>query len=304
MRIKRRRGYVLVTVLLISSLLLSAATAFAIYARREMRRASDEEFMFLSRGLARAACDIVKGWLSSDSNDYDSELEILYRPNFPFTLNFGEWTVVAKLSPLDRLIPINGLFLPDGITMKTEMESAWDHFWSMQADQRIAPLVLDFLDQDVESRPGSAEREGFANRKIGDLSELMHIDEIDANMIWGQNGALPLTFDRFFSVYGDGTVNINVAPREVIAGLDSEIGYDVADAIIKYRTDNVIRSEKDLVNIPGFPMAAHARLANLLAYKSNLFLLDLKVIYMERERNFAIMMSKDGGGCKIHSWRE
>lgn len=300
----QREGFVLVTVLLISSLLLSAATAFAIYARGEMRRASDEEFALVARSLARTACDMIGEWIAMDQNEYDSELEVLYRPGIPFELNFGEWRVEASISPQDRLIPINGIFLPDGVTMKTEMESAWKHFWGTRGDDALSLLVLDFLDRDSESRPGSAEREHFINKKIGHLSELLHIEEIDTDMLYGVDDSAPLAFDRYFTVYGSDTININVAPREVLAGLDDQLGYDVADAIIRYRSVNAIKSEKDLLNIPGFPMTAQARLANIIAYKSNLFLLDLKVKYQSSERSFAILLSKAGGGCKIHSWRE
>ncbi|HQK24504.1 MAG TPA: hypothetical protein PK393_03155, partial [Synergistaceae bacterium] len=37
----------------------------------------------------------------------------------------------------------------------------------------LAPVVLDFLDADGTPRLGGGEREGFINRPLGDLSELL-----------------------------------------------------------------------------------------------------------------------------------
>ena len=303
-RTPKKSGFVLITVLFISTLLLSAATTFAWFARQEMRRASHEEFALISRSLASVACQVIGSWIGGDSNNYDSELELLYMPDYPFLLFFGDWEVTAKITPQDRLVPINGLFLPDGVTMKTEFEYVWQEFWKQMGNDQLSLLILDFLDSDAEARPGSVEEEYYVNRKISHLSELLRIKRVERDMVYAQPDSDKLTIDRFFTVYGDGPVNINLAPREILAALDSEIGPDVADAIVIYRSENKIEGEKDLVKIPGFPMAAHTRLSNVLAYKSDYFLLDMKVTNANRERNFSVMLKKNGHACQILSWGE
>ncbi len=304
-RTAKKSGFILIAVFFISTLLLSVATTFAWFARQEMRRASDEEFAFVSRSLASVACQIVSGWIVNDSNGYDSEYELLYIPDYPFFLSFGEWAVEAKITPQNRLLPINGLFLPDGVTMKTEFEYAWQEFWKgMDAGDRLPLLLLDFLDGDTEARPGSTEGEHYVNRKISHLSELLRIEEMLPEMLYAKPGSDRMTMDRFFTVYGNGTINVNFATKEVLALLDPEIGSDVAEAISVYRAGNSIEGERDLVRIPGFPMAAHTRLTNVLAYQSEFFLLDMKVIHANRERNFSVMLQKSGQTCQILSWGE
>lgn len=300
----RHEGFVLVTVLFITTMLLSAAASFALFARQEMRRTSDEEFALVARSLANVACGSLSDWIASDTNDFDSELELLYRPGLPIILNFGDWDVTAKISPQDRLVPINGLFLPDGITLKTEYEYAWSEFWRLMGNDRLGEQMLDFLDKDVTARPGSNEQEYFVNRKISDLSELFRFDDIDFDMVYSSRATTDMTFDKFFTVYGDGMINVNLAPIEVLAALDPQINTQTAEAIIAYRSENKISSEKDLLMIPGFPMSAQARLANVLAYKSRFFLVDMKVTHAGRERNFSVMLEKGDGGCHIKSWRE
>ncbi len=303
-RTPKKNGFILVTVLFISTILLSAATTFAWFARQEMRRASQEEFALVSRSLASVACQIVGGWIGADGNSYDSEFELLYMPDYPFLLFFGDWEVTAKITPQNRLVPINGLFLPDGVTMKTEFEYTWQEFWKRMENDRLSLLLLDFLDGDTEARPGSVEDEHYVNRKISHLSELLRLEKMEREMLYAQPNSDRMTIDRFFTVYGDGPINVNLATREVLAALDPEIGPDVAEAISVYRSENKIEGEKDLVKIPGFPMAAHARLSNVLAYKSDFFLLDMKVTHVNRERNFSVMLRRSGRTCQILSWGE
>lgn len=302
---RRRRGFVLVTVLFISTILLGSAAAFAMFARQEMRRVSEEAFSLESRSLASVACSIASDWIAGDNNAFDSELEFYYDQEHPFFLTFGEWDVSISISPLSRLIQINGLFLPDGVTLKTEYEYAWAKFWNLAGDDRLGPLILDFLDADTEARPGSHEGEHYKNRRVSDLSELLHIDGITTEMLFAEPGKDAVTVDSFFTASGtNGMINVNVAPKHVLEILDADVGSDVAASIIAYRRDNAIADEKDLLKIPGFPMAAYARLSNIISYKSRFFLIQMKTSHAHRERNYEIIVEKSGNGCKIVRWEE
>ncbi|MDR2780639.1 MAG: hypothetical protein LBB28_05895, partial [Synergistaceae bacterium] len=101
--------------LLISALFLSAAVSYAWFARQEMRRVSSDEFASVSRGLAVIACREVSGLIAADNGECDSRHERLYSGE-PFGMNYGEFLVLATITPLDDKIPVNGLFLPDGVT--------------------------------------------------------------------------------------------------------------------------------------------------------------------------------------------
>ena len=99
-------GFILVTVLLISTLFLSAAVAYAMFARQEMRRVASEEFAESSRTLAVMACREAGGWIASDAGESDSRHKPLYSGN-PIKLNYGDYTVYAVITPRDDKIPIN-----------------------------------------------------------------------------------------------------------------------------------------------------------------------------------------------------
>lgn len=264
---------------------------------------ADEEFALVSRGVVDIALETVTGWIANDQNEYDSARELLYSGNLPLSLTFGEWDVFIKIVPQDRLLPINGIFLPDGVTMKKEYEYPWQEVWSKLARVNVGTIILDFLDEDADIRPGGKEEDYFPNRKISDLSELLRLPEVTPNLLYeeiAQAGAI----DTFFTVYGESTVNINLAPRSVLSVLDADIGPNVVDSILTYRAGANITNAKDLLKIPGFPVTATARLNDIIGYKSNYFLVEMRAEHGYRERNFSVMVKRSGGTCQIVNWRE
>ena len=297
------RGFVLVAVLFVATLLLGSAVSFALFARNEVRRSRSEEFALEARSLAVIAFDNVSEWIALDKNDFDSAREPLYSPSIPIMLSFGEWRVFVRIVPQGGLIPINDLFLPDGVTVRKEYLYPWREIWTLLGRQDTASLVLDFLDGDAVPRVGSREDESFPNRSVSDLSELLHLPEIDRALLYG-NEPSDLSLSRFFSVYGDHTVNVNIAPGEVLGLLDPDLGPDNAKAIVAYRTGAVIRDAKNLIKIPGFPRAAITRLKDIIGYKSIYFSVNVKVQKAADERSFTAIMKRSDKRCEIVNWRE
>lgn len=297
-------GFILVTVLFISMLVLGAATSFAWYARNQMRRVADEEFALKATSVATIALSMVSAWIGGDDNDFDSVRELIYSESLPILLPFGEWEVIIGIAPQDRLLPINSLFLPDGVTVRNELQYAWEKLWDEYGDVEIGTLILDFLDRDEEARAGSRENENFANRLgISDLSELLYIEEIDPRILYGDPpGSIAL--DRFLSVYCGDKININVAPPEILRLLAPELTEDKVESILAYRRQSDIANEKDLVKIPGFPRAVTTRLSGLIGYKSEYFTVKMKVLYRNRERNYVVTLKRAGVACQIINWRE
>jgi type II secretory pathway component PulK len=297
------KGFILVVVLMMSILLLGAATSFALFARTQMRRVSDAEFALKARTLAVIVCGAVSEWISSDSNDFDSEREFLYSPNFPLVLPFDDCQVNIRIKPQDALLPINSIFLPDGVTMREEYEYPWREIWTKIGRADAGTVALDFLDSDSEARAGGREDDYYTNGKISDLSELLRLPEVTPELLYRRSEE-GLALENFFTVYGEEKININFAPREVLTILDPAIGTDVAEAIVTYRLENDIRNASDLVSVPGFPAAASVRLNNVITGKSSYFSVRMSVQGEGREYNFTVMLKRGAAKCQIVNWRE
>jgi hypothetical protein len=231
--------------------------------------------------------------------------ELLYYPDLPLVLPFDDWQVNISIIPQNALLPLNYIFLPDGVTVRKEYEYAWEEAWSLFKKNDTGMIVLDFIDGDTEARAGSVEEDYFPNKKIGDLSELLLLSEdITPKLLYGGPNSYDIGIDKYFTLYGGEKININFAPKEVLLILDQDLWPSMVDTIIEYREGENITSAKDLLDIPGFPSAVATRLNNILGYKSDYFLVRVGVLNGEREHNFVITMMRAGNKCQIINWRE
>jgi hypothetical protein len=297
-------GFILITVLLISTLFLGATVAYAVFAKREMKRASDEEFALVSRGAAMMAFREASNLIASDTGESDSVLEPLYSGG-ALNMGFGDFSAAVTITPLGGKIPLRDIFLPDGTTLKNEYQYAWGQIWGRVGTDasKIAPIALDFMDTDKSARPGSREGGNFPNRPVSDLGELLWIPEITRGLLYAGVSS-DAALDVYFTALDAKGVNINIAPMEVLTALDPSIRSDVAESIIAYRASNEIKNESDLRNVAGLSSTVAARLKNVLHYKSELFMVRIEVSRGTSSRAFEAITKRGGGGSAMVCWRE
>lgn len=268
-RLRSRRGFVLVSVLILSTVLISSAAALSWFVRLQARTSASQLNALTSRS---AALSILNSVMNASvelgqRTDYDSPLQKWY---LPFTLNVpdgGTWLV--QVTPLDNKIPLRQLFLPDGNTLRTELVYTWHELWSKLEHRELENLVLDFLDKNTRPRLGGTERPEFVNRQPYDLSEFMTLSPDVTPEIVEQ-------LSEYCTVYGDSKININVAPLEVLKllqGLDSGGG---AEGIVSYREERPIENIEILRSIPGLNSGTVNRLMNILGFKSRFFAVKLE----------------------------
>ncbi|MDR0764754.1 MAG: general secretion pathway protein GspK [Synergistaceae bacterium] len=294
-------GFILAAILLVTALFLGAAVSFALFARYEAARVSAEEFAAVTRGLAMSALREATDAIALDDGPGDSGVERIYSGK-PVELDFSDFTARITIEPLDGRIPINDLLLPDGVTIKNEY--AYPFALAMEAlgMERLAPVILDFIDADATARAGGRESGDFPNRRLSDLSELLRLPEISGGVLYS-NGTEPALED-FFTVRGDAGININTAPGRVIAILDPGLGADTAARIVESRAENAINGPDDLLKIPGISNTVITRLKNVINYKSVYFRVHIEVVGRNRGRNFEITVRREQDGCSVINWRE
>ena len=288
-------------VLLVSTLFLGAAVSFAMFARYEAARVSSEEFAAVTRGLAMIALKEASEAIVLDDGPSDSRVERIYSGE-PFELDFSDFTARITIDPLDGHIPINGLLLPDGVTIKNEYAYPWALALGALNMENLAPVILDFIDADTVPRAGGRETDDFPNRRLSGLSELLRLPEITGGILYS-NGTGP-ALDDFFTAHGDSGININMAPGCVIAILDPGIGADTAERIVESWAETVMTGPDDLVKIPGISNTLITRLKNVINYKSLYFRVHIEVIGRNGARNFEITVRREQDGCSVINWRE
>ena len=297
-------GFILVSVLLSVTLLLTSATAFAWFAKNEMKSAETERLILQTRSAAEIGCSVVARLIADDKDGYDSLTESLYMPGGSTKFELGDYKIAASITPLDDKIPVAGLFLPDGVTLRSEYEEGWERVWDYLGQPELGTLVLDFMDSDEKQKLGGSERAGSINRLVSDLTELKQLPEITDGLLYGTK-EIPGGLSRYLTVYGKEKININVANPEVIAILDKRIDVQQARTLAASRLVKPIRSLADLRKVPGFPDAAVTRLSNVIGFESSYFRVNMSVEAPGgQRRNYRVVLQRSGSSCKIARWEE
>lgn len=299
---RKSSGFILVSVMIASATLLTAATAFAWFVRTEARAEAARERIYRFRNAAQIAVNIMSRRIAEDRNGYDGPTESLYDPYEHVKLEIGDYTAEVQIRPLNDKIPISGLLLPDGVTPRSEYETAWENVWEALELPRLAWEVVDFIDADTDQRLGGAERETNINRMISDLSELRAMPEITDGVLWGTD-EIPGGLAQYVTVIGGEKINVNVAAPEVLAVLDDALTPSHARSIAAYRLVNPIKDMEGLRNVPGFPASLTTKLANIIGFESTHFLLSVKVSDgAGNVRNYRVVVERGGTGA--YSWEE
>ncbi|MDO5114972.1 MAG: type II secretion system protein GspK [Synergistaceae bacterium] len=297
---RESNGFILVSVLLAATMLLTSATAFAWFARTEARIAASRENILKFRGVAEIAVNALSKMINDDKNGYDSMTEELYARTTK--LSVGNYEINAQIRPLNDKISVSGLLLPDGVTIRSEYETAWQRIWEELELPDLAASVIDFIDKDESQKLGGAERESNINRLVSDLNELKAMEEINDGVLWGtKERAWGLA--RYLDVPGGQKININVARPEMLAKLDEALSLSHAQNIASYALVSPIKSIEELRRVPGFPASLATKLVNVIGFESTHFLLSLNVRDKTgNQRNYRVVVQRGSSG--IFSWEE
>ncbi|MDR1379307.1 MAG: general secretion pathway protein GspK [Synergistaceae bacterium] len=296
---RQRRGFVLVSVLLLGVLFISCATSFAWFTRLQVKNALREKVSLANRSMAQVlTLSIVAGIKANTLVNYDSLRLDWFKPFFLPAGDQGTW--VVQVLPLDDKIPIRHLFLPDGNTLRNELRQTWEDLWTKLEHRELTDRVLDFLDKNARPRMGGAEQETYLNRSLLDLSELLGLKEITPEILYG--GSEKQGLADYCTLWGDGKINLNVAPvhvMEILPGLDRSLAEKIAD----YREQEALKGTADLRRIPGFPAKAVTTLMNLTAFKSRYFMIKIEILEETGGgTSFNVIFDKTAG--KVVRWEE
>ena len=281
-----RRGFVLVSVLMLGVVFISCATAFVWFTRLQVKNIMREKAALENRSMAQVLTLSIMAGLKADSTAYDSPQQTWYQPFSFYVEDLGTW--VVQITPLDDKIPIRNLFLPDGNTLRSDLRSTWEALWAKLDATGLVNIALDFMGKSTKPRVGGAKRENFINRYPLDMSEFLILEEITPELLYGAPGTGKFGLADYCTLWSDGKINLNVAPvhvMEILPGLDKMQAEKIAD----YRNKEAITSTSDLRKIPGFPAKAMASMMNISTVSSRYFMIRIE------------LLENNGGGTSINA---
>jgi hypothetical protein len=279
-------------------ILISCAASFAWFTRLQIRSALREKVSLENRSMAQVLTQaIILGIKSNTLFEYDSPLLPWYKP---FFVPVGETMWVVQITPLNDKIPIRSVFLPDGTTLRNELRRVMENLWEKLEKREMNAVLLDFMDRDAKPRMGGSERETHINRYPVDISELLILEGITPELLYGTPEKIGLA--DYCTLWSDGKINLNVAPAhvlEILPGLDKTL----SEKIMEFRAKEPLKKIADLRGIPGFPSRVVTTLTSLVDFKSQYFMITIEMLEdLGGGSSFNIIFDKNAG--QIVRWEE
>ncbi len=341
-----RRGSILILVLFVLTVLSLIALSLSYRTGVETRDARHEAIRIKLASLSRSAASIAISRIKQNTNDYDHPAE-------PWCMHASlaeqnllpEWSQITNeddeepeyrttYSVIDEDGKLNLLYASSEALEKFGLSPS-------QIDS-----FFDWIDEDNIARAEGVEDEYYLLRKtpyltknkpLDILDELFLIRGMNTQVYWGEDwnhnktldtneddgieqwpvdnmdGELQLGLVDVLTVYGDGKVNLNTAPRLVLETLP--ITEQAVDQIIGYRMfdqsssgsldDHAFRSTDDIALLQGLTDADKDVLTQITKFSSHYYRVVIESLHLPTglKHRLTLVVQHDGNNFGIILWQ-
>jgi general secretion pathway protein K len=280
------RGVALIVVIAMVSVIVALTVGFNRDVRDDVYNAATLSDGFRLYYIAKSGFYGAEALLMEDKNKFDSFTEDWARlEHLPLNTEIFEQGGSFKVRIEDESgkIPINKLV--EGNVYNPLIRDALIRLLSLpefnlKQDKvgEIVDSIKDWLDEDDEITNAGAENSYYnnlvkpysvKNGLLDCIDELLMIKGVTKELYYGAKGVPAL--EACLTVYGDGKININTAPKLVLCALSKEVTVDIAEKIDEYRKNK----GNDLADVDWYRKMPGLREgsipAGLIAIKSEYF---------------------------------
>jgi general secretion pathway protein K len=249
-QIQSNRGVALITVLLIISILIAIAVELNRSSRAEIYEAANISDGILLTCIAKSGFYAGAALLVNSAGDVVSlrdqwaKTEVLAAKSLSL---FPDGYFVVNIEDEAGKIPVNKLvngndYNPDIKDILLRLLSQPEFGLDARRVTDIVDSIKDWLDADSTVTGGGAESSYYAtlnppyaakNAPLDCIEELLMVKGINKELFAGTKDKPGI--GQFLTVYGDGFINLNTAPKMVLRSLASNITVDVAEKMDEYR---------------------------------------------------------------------
>lgn len=180
----------------------------------------------------------------------------------------------------------------------------------IEAGGDLIDSLADWLDSNDYPHPGGAESVQYAALTPPYQAKNGRLDTVEElALVKGFSGGAFESIRNYVTVYPDspsaptGPVNINTAPKKVIAALDDRISEELAQRLVEYRSSTPFKNPAELANVPGFETIATGLLTNI-SVKGNVYRLRSEGRVQEVSRTIDAVVRLGGSKPQYLYWRE
>jgi len=258
---QRRKGFVLFLVL--STVAAVAAFLFSTFYLSNATYRSTEGLKdyTVAYHAAVSAVKIALKYLKEDNNGFDGEGDDWAKP---IAYNYRGIFLSIRINDECGKLNVNKLTDPRYYRIGKRL-------FEELGNGELVDAIRDWIDRDSTPLPFGAERDYYeslgytpTNGQMKSLGELLYVKGVDEK-----------TFKKlspYLTVYGNGKINVNSAPKKVLLALSERMGEDAADSIIEARPIKEIQSLKEL---PGIDKELYYEILPLITNRCNYFRIEV-----------------------------
>lgn len=248
--ISNNRGVALIVVILMVSIIVALTVEFNRSTRDDLYNTANLSDGIRLYYIARSGFNGGEALLGADKNNFDALTEnwaktALFSAQSEGYFRQGSFKV--RIEDEIGKIPINKLITGDGYNLPIKellLRLLSLPEFKLNPDQvtAIVDSIKDWLDKDSEVTGQGAENSYYQtlaqpyaapNGFLDCIDDLLMVKGVTQELYYGTEETAALR--DCLTIYGDGTININTAPKPVLRALSPEITPELADDLDKYR---------------------------------------------------------------------
>ncbi|UFS71600.1 type II secretion system minor pseudopilin GspK [Geomonas sp. RF6] len=254
---KNERGFALVIALMVTALLTALLVEFVSEVYVDTSHSHNFVASQQAGILAASGVPLAVKLLQFDlptHNGYSSLLDLWAKP---ISYDAGAGTITVTIEEESGKMNINTATSPNGMSNQyTQM--AIRLFKKAGVSPDLTDAVMDWADENDTPSPNGAESSYYRTLKPAYGAKNARLDTVEElALLKGFTPEVLTKLRPLVTVYGESMsgesttrVNINTAPKEVLAALDENISDSLVENILDFRKKQAIKAE-NLSSIPG-----------------------------------------------------
>jgi len=303
---------VLVLTLLIITALTGLVASFSDESNIEMSLAGFSRNNYKATQMARSGIQMALALLDADDRTMDSLREdwsLFDTSPLPIEMPTG-MSISAKIVDESSKLNVNSLLNEKGEIDGQRVLQFKRLFSALGIGENLLDPLLDWLDPDDIVRIQGAESFYYmgldtpyrcANGPLQTIGQIFLVKGMKDVRRFGEEGKKRLL--DFLTIYSDGKVNINTAPKEVLQSLSDNLDDAVAEAIIEYRKEEDFSSVEDLKKVPGVGAGLFNEIKKWITVKSSVFSIESQGGCDEATANIKGVVQRGADGLKLIYWQ-
>lgn len=291
------RGAALVLVLLITAAMTAMIVEIISTVHGQLNRTSNFIEGQKAAQAAEGGVELALRYFDTLSRDHT------YLGNGSFAAPLEGMLLEVTVEDESGKLQANSIIFPNGEVNEAAYGSYRSLLGTLGMELSLSETLADWLDMDDTARSGGAESQGYYSKlpepyapKNGRLDTIGEMELI--------KGYERRTIDRlgkFLTVYSDGLVNINTAPKEVLMALSEEITPEMAERLIERREERPFADASGIRAVNGFETLVFS-LQGRIKVKSDIFRVRSRAVSKGVVREVEAVV-RTGGSKKILYWR-